>query len=84
MKGMIVQWYDAITIGDSRWQAKEEVDDFLDELPPLMYTIGFLLYECDTHICLTDSIGPNEYGHMTKIPKGMIVKVYSFEPQETS
>jgi len=76
-----IKWLDALTVGDSRWQCKEDIDNILEDQPPLMHTIGFLLYKCDVHVCVTDSIGENEYGHMTKIPIGMIQELTYLAPQ---
>ena len=70
----VVTWTDAQTVGDSSWS---NLDESLEEAltpPPIIVTIGFVLCDCETHISLTETIGPQECGHVTKIPKGMIVE----------
>ena len=37
------------------------------------WTIGFVLHENTEWISLTDSVGGDEFGQITKIPKSMIV-----------
>ena len=69
-----VIWIDAMTIGDCNWGDLEEMMEDALTSPPTIVTIGFVLHECDSHISLTETIGPAECGHMTKIPKGMIVE----------
>ena len=75
MRQVIIEWRDAETLGDSNWQDQGEAQDFAETPPPLMKTMGFVLYECSEWIAVTDSIGPNQYGHVTKIPFHMILNV---------
>ena len=76
---MLIEWVDAVTVGDSSWQTYNDLD--LESSPPLMKTVGTCLYQCDTHVCLTDTIGPEECGHMTKIPCKMIVRAVVLEEE---
>ena len=75
MKVVKVTWVDAETVGDSSWQELEEVMQTAKDQPPVMQTVGFVLCECETHISITDSIGEQECGHVTKIPLAMIQEV---------
>ncbi|QDP48635.1 MAG: hypothetical protein Unbinned97contig1000_20 [Prokaryotic dsDNA virus sp.] len=72
MKIIKIEWVDAETIGDNSWQELESAIEYSKNDPPVMTTIGFLLHECDTHLSVTESIGSQECGHVTKIPTGMI------------
>ena len=74
MKIVEVIWVDAETLGDSTWQDIEEIKQRAKDNPPVMRTVGFVLHESDTHISVTDSLGENECGHMTKIPIGMVTE----------
>ena len=67
-----VTWVDAETIGDTGWSDLEEMRLVAVQEPPIMQTVGFVLYDSPTHIAVTDSIGLKDCGHMTKIPKTMI------------
>ena len=69
---MFVEWVDAETIGDSTWMDIEEAKERAKERPPHMRTVGFLLHVGKDFITLTDSLGSNETGHLTKIPLLMI------------
>jgi len=75
-----VTWIDAQTLGDSTWSDLEEMKEEALTTPPTIHTIGYVLCNCDTHIALTETIGPEECGHVTKIPKGMIVEDYELSP----
>ena len=67
-----VTWVDAETIGDTGWSDLEEMRLAAVQEPPIMHTVGFILYDSPTHVAVTDSIGLKDCGHMTKIPKAMI------------
>jgi hypothetical protein len=47
--------------------------------PPLMRTLGYILYSNEEFISLTDSIGPEECGMINKIPRQMIKEVYRYD-----
>ena len=70
-----VQWYDAACFNGSGWNDTEEVEAFIDEGLPLMFTIGFVLKEDDKMIVVADSLGPHEIGQVNKIPVGWIKEV---------
>ncbi len=77
-----VTWVDAQTTGDSSWSDLEEMKEEALTSPPVIVTLGFVLHDCDTHVALTETIGPEECGHVTKIPKGMILETYPLTEQE--
>ena len=63
--------YEAST-GDSGWQDLEEMKSRAENVPPVMRTVGFVLFETDSHISITESLGNDVCGHVTKVPTGMI------------
>jgi len=69
-----VIWTDAITSAEAGWTTKE--DAMLVALAPLpiMNTIGYVLHDDEDKIALTDSVGDDEFGQVTKIPKSMIIE----------
>jgi hypothetical protein len=67
-----VIWIDAQSIGDCNWQDYNEIKELAKESPPIMQSVGFLIYESDTHLSIVDSIEEDVCGHLTKIPKAMI------------
>jgi hypothetical protein len=67
-----VEWIDAETKGDQGWQDLETAKEEAKKLPCVMTTVGFLLADFTTHICLTDSLGTEECGQVNKIPREMI------------
>ena len=69
-----VTWIDAQTTGDSGWSNLEEMLEDALTPPPVIVTVGFVLLDCDSHIAMTETLGPAECGHVTKIPKGMILE----------
>ena len=64
---------DAETYGDSGWLSIEEAKEQAAKAPPLMRSVGYVLYEDNNYIAITDSIGAEETGHVTKIPKSMVM-----------
>jgi hypothetical protein len=67
-----VNWVDAETSGDNGWMdLTEALADAI--LPaPIMRTVGFLIADEENHIAVTDSLGTEECGSVTKIPRKMI------------
>ena len=76
---IIIRWIDAVTQGDCNWQDLEETSEDAQSKPPEMTTVGVVLASKETHISVTDSIGEDECGHMTKIPLGMIREIRLLE-----
>tara|TARA_R100000152_G_C6706657_1_gene135089 strand:+ start:258 stop:497 length:240 start_codon:yes stop_codon:yes gene_type:complete len=72
MKIIKAIWVDAETVGDCNWQDFGEIKEMAKRNPPIMQTVGFVLYESESHISVVDSIGEEDCGHLTKIPKSMI------------
>jgi len=70
-----IEWEDAITSAEPGWTPFDDAIKEAGNPPPLMNTVGFCLYEDDAYIALTDSIGDNECGQLTKIPRAMIRKL---------
>ena len=69
----LIVWIDAETLGDTGWSDLEEMRISAAEEPPIMNTVGFVLADEATHIAVTDSLGDKDCGHVTKIPKPMII-----------
>tara|TARA_R100000152_G_C6782215_1_gene219071 strand:+ start:2911 stop:3201 length:291 start_codon:yes stop_codon:yes gene_type:complete len=78
-----VVWLDAEACGDSGWTNIEEGMEEAAKRPPLMRTLGYVLYSNEEFISVTDSIGPEECGMINKIPKQMIKELYRYDrPRE--
>jgi hypothetical protein len=75
-----ITWQDAETFGDTSWITLEEANEVASKAPPTMKSVGFVLYDDDSYIAITDSVGPNETGHVTKIPKSMISVITELFP----
>jgi len=43
--------------------------------PPLMSSVGWVLYQDNDYIAITSDLGPEECGQITKIPKTMIKEI---------
>tara|TARA_R110002167_G_scaffold209959_1_gene414071 strand:+ start:3078 stop:3275 length:198 start_codon:yes stop_codon:yes gene_type:complete len=57
----------------------EEGIDEASKSPPLMKTLGYVLYVGEEFISVTDSIGPEECGMINKIPRQMIKEMYRYD-----
>jgi hypothetical protein len=74
-KFILVEWRDAETRGGPEWVPLEDLYEYSTQPPPLMTTIGCLLYETEDFISVTDTLGPEETGAINIIPKGMIISI---------
>jgi hypothetical protein len=78
-----VIWTDAITSAEPGWTTKEDAMLLATAPLPIMNTIGYVLHDDADKIALTDSVGDDEFGQVTKIPKSMIVE-YGYLRRETN
>ena len=78
-KRVEVWWYDAETCGGPGWVDRDDADDYIYGDLPIIKSIGFLCAITDTHYAITDSVGHNQIGGVTKIPLGMVKEVYYLE-----
>lgn len=75
-----VSWIDAQDQG-AAWVQEEEIQPFTDELCEVI-SWGWLVGETKKYISLAaDSITEGPYGRVTKIPRGMIVKMEDFHDE---
>ena len=75
MNIVLIKWIDAETTGDTGWQSLEEMKVEATKQPPTMTTVGFLLHDCDTHVSVVDTYGPEDCSMLHRIPKAMIISV---------
>ncbi len=69
-----IKWTDAITSAEPGWTSKEDAMATASSPLPIMYSVGYILHNDEGHIALTDSVGDEEFGQITKIPKSMILE----------
>ena len=69
-----VVWTDAITSAEAGWTTKEDALAQATAPLPIMKTIGYVLHDDVDKLALTDSVGDDEFGQVTKIPKAMILE----------
>jgi len=70
-----ILWKDAQSFGGPEWVDHTEAYEWAHRTPPTMKTVGFVLKETEEWISITDSVGPNECGGVTTIPKVMILSM---------
>ena len=58
---------------------KEDAISYIDGDLPVIKSIGFLCGVTDTHWAITDNVGFDQVGGITKIPKGMVKDIYYLE-----
>jgi hypothetical protein len=68
-----ILWEDAVTSAEAGWTTKIDAMETATTRPPQMYSVGYVLHNCKEWISITDSVGGDEFGQVTKIPKKMIV-----------
>ena len=70
-----VEWVDIVAT-DSGWHTAEEIDEWLELEPNVVYQTGFLYKENEHYLVLIDSyFDENVIGTVTKIPKGCVIKI---------
>lgn len=74
-----IWWYDAETCGGPGWVEKDTAVDYIHSELPIIKSVGFLCAITDTHYSITDNVGSDQIGGVTKIPKGMISEIYYLE-----
>lgn len=76
LKYVMIKWRDAETRGGPEWVPLEDLLEYSTQPPPLMTTVGCVLYETDDFITVTDTLGPEETGAINVLPKGMIISMH--------
>lgn len=71
-----LRWHDAVTSAEPGWTTKEDAFSTAETSPPIMNSVGYVMFENDEWIAITDSVGGDEFGQITKIPKTMIIEKY--------
>ena len=74
-----IWWHDAETCGGPGWVDRDDADEYIFSSLPIIKSIGFLCAITDTHYSITDNVGHDQIGGVTKIPIGMIQNVYYLE-----
>ena len=74
-----ISWTDAETYGDTSWIKLEEGIEQANTPPPVMESVGWVLYQDENYIALTSDIGREECGHITKVPMSMVVSLDTLE-----
>jgi hypothetical protein len=69
-----ITWVDAETCGGPEWLSVEDMCEFARKPLPQMRTMGYVVYETDLYIAVTDSFGTGETSAVTKIPKALITQ----------
>ena len=55
-----IRWEDAETFGDATWQDPDAAMRFAKTKPPIMSTVGHVIYNCHNWVAVTDTIGTEE------------------------
>jgi hypothetical protein len=74
-KLVVINWKDAETFGDSGWTTLTEAMTNAAIAPPIMSSVGWVLHSDSHYIAITSDLGPEECGHLTKIPLEMVVSI---------
>ena len=77
-----ITWEDAESYGGPEWVDPTEAAAFARHKPPIMETVGFLIYSCPGWVSVTATLGSGETGSVDRIPRNMIVKITELEPRD--
>ena len=69
-----VVWIDAHSQGGPEWVPAEEAYEYAHSELPKIRQVGYVLYEDDEVLAITDTLGTDVTGTVHSIPKGMIVR----------
>ena len=80
----IVEWEDAVAAKDDlgSWLRKDEFDAWCREPLARIKSVGYLTFECDKFIALSQSILGGEVAENTKIPRINIVRMTIIEEKD--
>lgn len=70
-----VIWIDALEAGNVGWNDPEEVISYAQEDCPLVHSVGYVVFESDSHIALIRAWHSDGYSSVEKIPKGFIREI---------
>jgi len=71
----LISWIDAETCGDSGWIKLDEAIEEANTPPPVMKSVGWVLYQDDKYVAVTSDLGPEDCGQITKIPIPMVINI---------
>jgi hypothetical protein len=78
---VLIEWDDAICMGSSGWNDPSDLEVWAREVPPRMYSVGFVVHSTKDWVVVVDSIGPHEVGCANKIPTQWIRGMYTLKAQ---
>ena len=70
---MEVVWIDAHSQGGPEWVPLDEAYDYAHSELPKIRQVGYVLFEDDSVLAITDTLGTDVTGTVHSIPKGMVV-----------
>jgi len=81
-----VTWTDAEELGESGWNNLKVQLKSARRPCPTIVTVGFLVYQDDTHVSVISSLGPDICGTVEKIPMGFVARIdkLTVKPSELS
>jgi hypothetical protein len=68
-----VVWVDAHSQGGPEWVASEDAFEYAHSDLPVINQVGFVLYENEKLLAITDTVGDDVTGTVHSIPKVMII-----------
>ena len=76
-----VVWVDAEEKGETGWNDLKTQLRHAKSPPPVMYTVGYLVHQCETHVSLLSTIGDDgDASPLEKIPPGFIKRMTTLFP----
>jgi hypothetical protein len=75
-------WEDAITSAEAGWTTVADAMEVATTPLPQMLTVGYVLHDNESWISVTDSVGNDEFGQVTKIPKQLIISIATLKELE--
>ena len=67
-----VIWTDAIESGDSGWNDPDDIIAEAADDCPVVHSVGYVIFDSDSHISLIRSWHSDGFSSVEKIPKGFI------------
>lgn len=69
-----VHWRDTCHV--EGWHSAAALEALYIELPPLMQSLGWLVYQDDNQVVLAQSVGEKAAADLLKIPRSLIVDMF--------
>ena len=79
-----IVWLDAHSQGGPEWVSIEEAYSYAREPLPKIKNIGYVLFETEDYVAITDTVGEDTTGTVHSIPRNIIIEMSTLRRGQTN